>query len=319
MTIRPLALSVSLLCLVTGCHPTAELAWSGYAEGEFLALSAPVAGYLATLDAPRGTRVRMGTLAFTLATDPDAQSAASADARVVAAQARAQNLATPRRLSEIAALEATIRAAAANRDLAQMDYTREATLAEKHLVAVRQLDAARTQRDAADAALAVASQTLATARESLGRSAEVLAARSDLDAARAEADQKHWALARKQVISPSDGQIADTYYRPGEWVASGAPVASLLPDSRRRIRFYVAENELGRLKIGTVIEAHCDGCATDIRGTVDYMAPQAEYTPPVIYSRETRAHLVFRVEAAPAPRDAMQLRPGQPLDVRLAR
>jgi HlyD family secretion protein len=65
------------------------------------------------------------------------------------------------------------------------------------------------------------------------------------------------------------------------------------------------------------VEAGCDGCATPIRAAIDFIAPQAEYTPPVIYSRGSREKLVFRVEAAPALEQAATLRPGLPVDVRL--
>ena len=51
--------------------------------------------------------------------------------------------------------------------------------------------------------------------------------------------------------------------------------------------------------------------------TVSYVANEPEYTPPVIYSNETRAKLVFLVEARPAAESAARLRPGQPVAVTL--
>ena len=54
-----------------------------------------------------------------------------------------------------------------------------------------------------------------------------------------------------------------------------------------------------------------------IDATITFIAPQAEFTPPVIYSKESRAKLVFLVEAKPAASDAMRLHPGQPVDVKL--
>ena len=311
-------LLLPISCLAVGCSRPQALSWQGYAEGEYLALAAPTAGYRATLDAPRGMRVTAGTRAFTLATDPDLQAAAGADARVATAQAHVQNLAQPHRRTEIAALDAALQAASANAELARAEYARSAALAERHLIAVQALDEARSRHDAAQANVSAARATLATAQDTLGRLAEVTGARSDLDAARADAAQKHWAVARKHVVVPATGEITDTYYHAGEWVPSGAPVASLLPDDRRRIRFYVPETELALLSLGTAIIVHCDACTTPIRGSIDFIAAQAEYTPPVIYSRETRARLVFRVEAAPVARDALHLRPGLPLDVTIA-
>ena len=86
----------------------------------------------------------------------------------------------------------------------------------------------------------------------------------------------------------------------------------------RAIVFESEETALAAMRPGVKIEASCDGCAEPIVATVDFVAAQAEYTPPVIYSRGSREKLVFRVEAVPSPEQATMLRPGLPVDVRLA-
>ena len=60
----------------------------------------------------------------------------------------------------------------------------------------------------------------------------------------------------------------------------------------------------------------CDSCPTGLSATISYIAPQAEYTPPVIYSESTRAKFVFLIEARPKPSEAALLNPGQPVTVR---
>ena len=109
--------------------------------------------------------------------------------------------------------------------------------------------------------------------------------------------------------------VQDTYYSEGEWVAAGNPVVSLLPPGNIKLRFFVPETEVGALKIGQAVRATCDGCAAPIAATITYISRQAEFTPPVIYSREQRAKLVFLIEARPEAADAVKLKPGQPLDV----
>ena len=52
-----------------------------------------------------------------------------------------------------------------------------------------------------------------------------------------------------------------------------------------------------------------------LTGKVNFISPQAEYTPPVIYSRDSRAKLVFMVEIVFDPQTAANLHPGQPVDV----
>lgn len=312
---RPVFALAAVLCACADREPPA---YQGYIEGEFLYLSAPQAGYLKSLDAPRGSRVAPGQAVFELAGDPDAESLAESEARAASARERLANLAAPRRQPEIAALEANLRAAQASLSLAESRLKRQQSLAERHFVSPATLDEARSQRDQMQGQADAARQQLATYRAAFGRSAEVRAAEADLQAAQAQAAQMRWRLESKAVKAPAAGEISDTYYRAGEWVAAGAPVASLLPDQRRRLRFYVPETELARLRPGLTVEAGCDGCPQPIRGTIDFIAPQAEYTPPVIYSRGSREKLVFRVEAAPQPEQAARLRPGLPIDVRIA-
>lgn len=305
--------------LVAGCGQTDNGSFQGYAEGEYVYLAAPQAGYLKTLDAVRGSRVAAGQPVFGIAADPDDQALAEAEARAGSAQEKLKNLKEPRRPTEIAALEANLRAAEAARQLSGTQLEQQEALRRRNFVAQAKVDEVRSAHEQAVAQVEAARQQIATYRATLGRQAEVRGAAADAEAAAAQAAQKRWVVERKAVAAPVPGEIAETYYRPGEWVPAASPVASLLPDDRRRIRFFVPEAIVGTLKPGDRVEAACDACASPLRGTIDFVAPQAEYTPPVIYSRGSREKLVFRVEAVPDAAQAAQLRPGLPLDVRIAR
>ena len=91
----------------------------------------------------------------------------------------------------------------------------------------------------------------------------------------------------------------------------------LLPPANVKVRFFVPQEKLARLKVGETVSVQCDGAAHAFRATVNYISTEAEYTPPVIFSRETRANLVFMIEAKFSPADTADLRPGQPVDVQL--
>lgn len=309
---------VVLAALTAGCSKESASGYQGYIEGEYLYLAAPQAGYLKSLDATRGSRVSAGQTVFAVATDPDAQALAEAEAKAGSAREKVENLKEPRRAPEIAALEANLQAALANQRLAQTRLRQQESLAKAKYVSQAALDEARSAFDQASAQVEANRQQLATYRSTLGRQSEVRGAEADLQAATALAEQKRWVVDRKAVNAPTAGEVTETYYRPGEWVPAGAAVASVLPDARRRLRFYVPETDLAAMKPGLKIEAGCDGCAKPIRATVDFVAAQAEYTPPVIYSRGSREKLVFRVEAAPDAEQAASLRPGLPVDVRRA-
>ena len=167
------------------------------------------------------------------------------------------------------------------------------------------------------AQLAAAQAQLRNATQSVGRTQEIEAARAELDAARAAEAQARNRYDDKSLAAPADSLVADTYFRVGEWVPAGAPVVSLLPPQNIKLRFFVAEPRLGRLHVGDPVSATCDGCGAPIAARVSFVSPKAEYTPPVIYSRESRAKLVFLVEARPAAADATRLHPGQPVEIAL--
>ena len=199
-----------------------------------------------------------------------------------------RNLKEPRRPTEIAALEANLRAAQASLHLARIQLEQQEALVRQHFVAQAKVDEARSAHDQAAAQVEAAKQQIATYRITLGHQAEVRGAEADLNAAAAQVAQRRWIVERKAVAAPAAGEITEIYYRPGEWVPAGSPVASLLPDTRRRLRFFVPETVVATIKPGDSVEASCDGCAAPIRARVDFISPQAEYTPPVIYSRGSR-------------------------------
>ncbi len=70
------------------------------------------------------------------------------------------------------------------------------------------------------------------------------------------------------------------------------PWWSLLPPENLKVRFFVPQEKLPQIKIGQTVSVQCDGAAQPFKAVVNYISTQAEYTPPVIYSRETRANLV---------------------------
>ena len=130
---------------------------------------------------------------------------------------------------------------------------------------------------------------------------EIRAAEADARAAREVVAQSDWRLAQRAVAAPASGLVHDTYFVVGDWVPAGAPVASLLPPGNVKVRFYVPETLLGRLKPGQTVNIACDGCAAPVAATIAFIADRAEFTPPVLYSKENRSKLVYLVEAKPAP------------------
>jgi HlyD family secretion protein len=172
------------------------------------------------------------------------------------------------------------------------------------------------QRDADQAQVAQLTADLATGKLG-GREDAIRAAQAAVDAQRAAYEKAKWNFDQKQQFTPANAAVHDTLYRQGEYVAAGNPVVVLLPPENLKVRFFVPQAILPRIKTGETVYVMPDGAAHPINATINYISTQAEYTPPVIYSRETRADLVFMIEAKFSPADAADLRPGQPVDVEL--
>ena len=149
------------------------------------------------------------------------------------------------------------------------------------------------------------------------RQDQIKAQNAQVAAARAATDQSAWRLDQKHVSAVQAGLVSDTLYRVGEWVPAGNPVVRMLPPGNVKVRFFVPEAIVGSLKPGRAVALRCDGCEAAVAAQVSYISNEPEYTPPVIYSNETRAKLVFMIEARPSVENAPKLRPGQPVAVTL--
>lgn len=307
-------MSLSLALLVAGCAEPRAPYYQGYAEAEYVRVALPFAGVLERLNVQRGMQVKAGEELFVLESENEAAMRREAEERLRNAEAQLANLRKARRPTEIAAVRAQIAQADAALELSEAQLKRTAQLVAQNFIAKEKYDEAQAARDRDRARVAQLKADLATAQLA-ARPDEIKAAEAAVAAAKATLEQAAWRLEQKSAAAPAAALVADTYFVKGEWVGAGAPVVSLLPPQNVKIRFFVPEAVLGALRVGQEMRVACDGCAADITARVSFIAPQAEFTPPVIYSRENRAKLVFLVEARPAPEDAVKLHPGQPVEV----
>jgi HlyD family secretion protein len=305
----------ALFCALAlaGCNPAPPAGYPGYVEGEFVRVAAPLSGTLLELAVQRGTEVAKEAPLFTLESEQERAARAEAQARVRQAQATLANLEKARRPPEIAAARAQLAQAQASLRQSDADLVRTQKLVADRFLPPQQRDQALAARDRDRGRVAELTQQLRVANLP-ARSDEIAAANAEVKAASDALAQAQWRVEQKSQTAPVAGLVADTLYRAGEWVAAGAPVVSLLPPANVKLRFYIPETLVGSLRIGDAVTVRCDGCGADIPAQVRFIATQAEFTPPVIYSRENRSNLVFLVEAWPdSPNPA--LHPGLPVEV----
>jgi len=275
--IRLRSLSYLSCCLLlASCGNAGNPSMQGYVEADYVDVGAQVAGRLLVVHVEKGRRVAAGDDLFELDANPE-------------------NLAAQQTHARLAGIQAQQHETEAGLKLAEAQLLRAREMRSKSFISDEQVDQAVAARDQLRA-------HLESLRES-GKSA--LAAH----------DSAEWALQQKHQAAPVDAVVEDVFYQLGEVVPAGKAVVRLLPEDGLKLRFFVPQSELGAWHVGDKITANCDGCAAAVHASVSFVATTTEFTPPVIFSRESREKLVVMLEARLASADVARLHVGQPVDV----
>ena len=291
-------------------------AWQGYAEADYVKVAPVEQGLLTTISVARGDQIAKDAPLF--AQDDTHERAARDQAARQLAQAEQQlaNLEAAMKPTEVAPAEANLTDARSTLERARADLQRDEALLKTGYATAQTVDQRRADYRSAEAKAQHAEAALTQARAPMGREREIEAQRAAVAAGQAAVAMAAWRLEQRTVTAPVAGRIADVLAQPGETMAAGAPVVSILPPENIFIRFIVPATALSGLHRGDPVSFGCDGCQSGLTGTIAFISPTAEYTPPVIYSESTRAKLVYRIEARPQPDQAALFNPGQPIDVR---
>jgi HlyD family secretion protein len=292
-----------------------RVVWQGYADADYVKVGPTQQGLLTALSVARGDQVEPGTLLFTQDDTADRAARDQAARQLAQTEEQLANLKAGGKPTEIQQAEANLVDARATQDRTQADLQRDERLFPAGGVSEQTLNQVRADFRSAQAKVAVAEAALAQLHAPLGREWEIKAQSAAVDAARAALEMATWRLDQRRVTAPTGGRVADTLARPGETVAAGAPVVSLLPPANILVRFFIPEVALASVHKGDRVALHCDRCSPDLVATISFVSPQSEYTPPVIYSESSRAKLVYLIEARPRPDQATLINPGEPIEV----
>jgi HlyD family secretion protein len=319
---------VILLVLATGAaafagwwfllrsHAPAILEWQGYAEADFVKAGPTQQGLITQVHVARGDKIAKGAPLFDQDDADDRAAAEQIGRQLAQAEDQLANLRSGGKPTEIEQAEANLADAEAARDKTQADLARNSSLLKTGAASAQVVDQETADLRSGNAKVRSLEAALAQLRAPMGREGEIKAQSSAVEAARAALAMARWRLDQRHVAAPVSGIIADVLAQPGETLAAGAPVVSILPPENIFVRFFVPEPVLSSVHQGDQAAILCDNCPPGMTAAVSFLAPQAEFTPPVIYSESTRGKLVFQAEARPRPSEASLLNPGQPVTVR---
>lgn len=312
-----LAIGIVGAAVLVACNRPPSDRVQGYVEGEFVYVASPFAGQLQALSVRRGGQVRAGEALFALERVSEKAARDEAERRLGQALANLEDAKKGKRPTEIDSLKAQLKQAQAALRLSSREVVRQEGLRAVPGAAVElEVDRARAARDQDQQRVAQLQADLNTAL--LGsRTDQVIAAEAEVRAREAALAKAEWEFAQKRQQAPKSGLVFDTLYREGEWVPAGRPVVVVLPPENIKVRAFVPETRVGAIHPGDEVLVGVDGVQRPFAGKVSYIAPRAEYTPPVIYSQESRDKLVFMIEVVFDPQSAVDLNPGQPVDVQL--
>jgi HlyD family secretion protein len=298
-----IAAAAILVWVLFGPRPrTAYL--SGYIVGDNLDLAAPVSGTLESVSLVDGQRVSAGQAAFRIAPATLAAQGQQASANIAANQTEISTAEANLRqaLADVAATQAT--ALNARQNLARLQSVKRddpAAVANTDLdkanAALRQANAnVVAAQKAADARRAGIAQAKAQTRQAIGGKRSV-----DIQ------------VSQLSPVVPAEGRVDQVYFQVGEWVPANQAIVSIIPDGKVKVRFFVPEGQVSRYRPGRTVRFSCDGCASGLAARIGFVSPDPEFTPPIIFSRDSQARMVFMVEAYPA--NPAKLNPGLPVEI----
>lgn len=309
-------LLMTFIALFSGCNSNDINKYQGYVEAEFVNISSTQSGRLDKLYVKRGDAITKGSNLFVLDHESEVYALRQIDSELSAAQAILSDYQKGSRPEEIAVIEKQLIQAQAASDNAAEQLRQNKALYDTNAVSKTDYDKSLSLAKSTAAKVQELENTLHVAKLPK-RHDQIKAQQKRIDQLQSAYAQAAWRVDEKALTSSYDALVFDTLYREGEVVPSGGIIVRLLPKENIKIRFFVPQNVAEKLRVSqkASITSRSDNKAIPLH--ITYISPEAEFTPPVIYSNETKAKLTYMIEATPDPHNAPMLHPGQPVEVTL--
>ena len=315
---RTFALLLPLIAFTAGCGAKEDpdvVHLNGRLEAPLVDLAPKVAGRVLEVRVKEGDRVKAGDLLIVLDLGDTALAVERDRHGVESARARLQDLAVGSRQAEVAAAEAELADRKAAVDLAARELQRQELLLKKEVGTERDFDRARTDLDRATAAARMSEERLALTREGF-RQWQTQQARSEMNRAESQLRQSEIVARESEMRAPADAVVTHRLVEPGQLLAAGQNGLTLALTGRLYVRTFIPETKLGRVKHGQAANVTVDSFpGRSFEAVVTEIAPDPEFTPKQVETREERVNLVYGAKVDLMGGWGVSLVPGQPAEI----
>lgn len=290
------SLSLALLAavLLAGCADDAPQAL-GTLEYDRIALPAPSAERIVSVDVREGDRVKTGATLLTLERTRIAAQTDVAQAQALQQRESLAELEAGSRDEQIAQAQAQLVGAQAQARDARAYFARVQPLGQRRLIAAVDVDRAQAATDSADAQVRAAQALLDELRHGTRRE-RIAQASAAVRAADAQVAAQTVTLDKLTIVAPRDGRVDSLPYELGDQAPVGASLATLLVGDAPYARVYVPEPMRANVKIGDRATVHVDGRDAALTGRVRAIRSEPSFTPYYALSGKDAARLSYLAE-----------------------
>jgi HlyD family secretion protein len=311
-------LLIALAAATAACGPKSDgttVRLNGRLEAPLVDLAPKVTGRVISVLTREGDRVKAGDLLITLDLGDTALAVERDRHGVASARARLQDLAVGSREAEVASAEAQVADRRAAVELASRELQRQELLLSKAVGAERDYDRAKTDLERAEAAARMSEKQLELTREGFRRW-QTEQARSEVDRAQAQLKQSEVVALEREIRAPADGVVTHRMVEPGQLLAAGQSGLTIALTNRLYVRTFVPETKLGVVRHGLQATVSVDAFpGQTFDAVLTEIAPDPEYTPKAVETKEERVNLVYGAKADLVSGWNVHLVPGQPADI----
>lgn len=286
---------------------------SGTIEATEVNLTARLSGTLEFVSVKAGDEVKKGQVVSRLIRS-DLMAQKERDALgVQKAEAQLDDLTAGAREQEITEVRAAVNTARTSYEKASTDYDRAKQLLQEGAISQADFEKAETNLQTVKNQLDSAKARL-DLLESGNRPDQIKAARIELERSRTVLQAAESLLDDTNIASPLDGTVVTRNFEPGEFVSTGAAVATVADLKDLWIKVYISTDDLPKIKLGQEVSFTVSGTPEVFKGSILEIASRGEFTPKMIQTKQERTNTVYAVKVK-IDNSSGIFKPGMPADV----